>query len=44
MGAIRQLWLRWKMLKLPWRKTFLVGMPMLILRDLNHSYYFQQLT
>jgi NADH dehydrogenase [ubiquinone] 1 alpha subcomplex assembly factor 2 len=25
MGAIRDLWLRWKMLRLPWRKTFLVG-------------------
>jgi hypothetical protein len=35
MGATRQLWLKWKMLKLPWRKTFLVGMPMPILRDLN---------
>src|SRR5271156_1088895 len=44
MGTIRQLWLKWKMLKLPWRKTFLVGMSMLILCDLNHSYYFQQLT
>src|SRR5271170_7586215 len=44
MGTIRQLWLKWKMLKLPWRKTFLVGMSMLIFCDLNHSYYFQQLT
>ena len=35
MGAIRQLWLKWKMLKLPWRRTFLVGMPLLILRDLK---------
>ena len=25
MGAIRDLWVKWKMLKLPWRKTFLVG-------------------
>ncbi|EXJ56412.1 hypothetical protein A1O7_06755 [Cladophialophora yegresii CBS 114405] len=25
MGAIRDLWLRWKMLRLPWRKRFLVG-------------------
>jgi hypothetical protein len=25
MGAARELWLKWKMLKLPWRKTFLVG-------------------
>ncbi|KAJ9615000.1 hypothetical protein H2200_001074 [Cladophialophora chaetospira] len=25
MGAVRDLWLRWKMLRLPWRKTFLVG-------------------
>ncbi|EXJ74605.1 uncharacterized protein A1O5_02902 [Cladophialophora psammophila CBS 110553] len=25
MGGIRDLWLRWKMLRLPWRKRFLVG-------------------
>lgn len=25
MGAVRNLWLKWKMLRLPWRKTFLVG-------------------
>ncbi|KIW64861.1 hypothetical protein PV04_07166 [Phialophora macrospora] len=25
MGAVRDLWLRWKMLRLPWRKRFLVG-------------------
>ncbi|KAL2444860.1 hypothetical protein ABEF95_017312 [Exophiala dermatitidis] len=25
MGAARDLWLRWKMLRLPWRKKFLIG-------------------
>ncbi|OQV02305.1 hypothetical protein CLAIMM_07524 [Cladophialophora immunda] len=25
MGGLRDLWLRWKMLRLPWRKRFLVG-------------------
>ncbi|RMD41583.1 hypothetical protein DV735_g3515, partial [Chaetothyriales sp. CBS 134920] len=25
MSRLRELWLRWKMLRLPWRKTFLVG-------------------
>lgn len=25
MGAMRNLWIRWKMLRLPWRKTFLIG-------------------
>ncbi|KIX92830.1 uncharacterized protein Z520_11493 [Fonsecaea multimorphosa CBS 102226] len=25
MGGFRDLWLRWKMLRLPWRKRFLVG-------------------
>ncbi|KAI1612072.1 hypothetical protein EDD37DRAFT_456569 [Exophiala viscosa] len=25
MGAARDLWVRWKMLRLPWRKKFLVG-------------------
>ena len=26
MGTARDLWIRWKMLRLPWRKRFLVGM------------------
>ena len=26
MNSVRQLWLRWKMLRLPWRKRFLVGL------------------
>lgn len=25
MGPIRDLWFKWKMLKLPWRKSFLIG-------------------
>lgn len=29
MRFLRNLWLRWKSLKLPWRRTFLVGMLML---------------
>ena len=26
MGVMKDLWIKWKMLKLPWRKTFLIGM------------------
>jgi NADH dehydrogenase [ubiquinone] 1 alpha subcomplex assembly factor 2 len=34
MGALADLWLRWKALRLPWRKTFLVG------KDLQgHTYW-----
>lgn len=35
MGPLRGLWLKWKMLKLPWRKTFLVG------QDLNGNTFWE---
>lgn len=35
MNNLRSLWLRWKMLKLPWRKTFFVG------QDLQGNTYWE---
>lgn len=35
MGAVRNLWIRWKALKLPWRKTFLVGMQTFLFLELE---------
>ncbi|RMZ91853.1 hypothetical protein DV736_g909, partial [Chaetothyriales sp. CBS 134916] len=35
MSTLRELWLRWKMLRLPWRKTFLVG------QDLSGNTYWE---
>ena len=35
MNSLRQMWLKWKMLKLPWRRQFLVG------QDLNGNTYWE---